>query len=241
MYHKKVYRQVKTQSLIQSLIVAVGFTLFGQVSAQSGDFYDSEDSKEAREKNQAAVKKMLDLPDPKPIEPDPSRFTGKKIEPYVLERAAVFSMRNRAEDPFMLTQDTTVKPQEKKIAPRKPRNRRAALPPTPLAEIVSLIRVTTIMPSEKKFLVGMRSFKESDEFSLKYKGKTMQMKVMEVTARKIIFQDLAKKESATLEMKMLPPGMIAGGDKIQPPGLVSQDSTLPLLLGGGDTTFIPNN
>jgi len=208
---------------------------------QDGGFYDTEETKKAREANDKAVKKMLDLPGPQPFEPTPSRYAGEDPTEYTVARAAVFSMRDRTEDPFMLAQDQNAKPKERKAAPVSRGNRQAALPPTPLAEIVKLIRVTTIMPGEKKFLIGIRPFQEGDEFPLQYQEKTLRVKVVSVSSRKITFRDIEKEEEATLEMEMLPPGMIAGEDKIRPPGMLSEDSDLPLLLGGGDKLPSPNN
>lgn len=168
-----------------------------------------------------------------PVDDTPSRFAGRDLETYTASRAATFSMRNRVTDPFGLNQDPDVKPVVKKATPTSPARRQAALPPTPLSDIVGLIRVTTIIPGEKKFLVGMRSFSESDEFTLIFQGKKMNMKVVEVSARSILFRNLENGETATVQTKMLPPGMIAGGDKLQPPGMVSPLEDIPLELGSG--------
>lgn len=166
-----------------------------------------------------------------PVDDTPSRFAGKDITSYTLARKAVFSMRDREIDPFGLHQDPTVKPPEKKVPNRLPQKRLAALPPTPLEDIVKLIRVTTIMPGEKKFLVGVREFSESDEFPLVFQGKKMRMKVAEVSPERIVFMNLDNGESAALSTGMLPPGMVAGAEAIRPAGLVSPVDQLPLNLG----------
>ena len=225
-----------------AVIVAVCSILWFDALSQGTQTFESQENedKARQEKNEKIVAKMKDLPDPKPIEPEPSRNTGEEMPQYILARAAVFSMRDRDTGPFLLEQDPNAKPVEKRVTKRRV-TRRAALPPTPLAEVVKLIRVTTIMPSEKKFLVGIRSFSESDEFPIEYQGKTIQVKVVSVTARKIVFRDLGKGEEATLETEMLPPGMVAGGDSLKPPGMVSPDLTLPLQLGSGDRLVNPNN
>ena len=171
---------------------------------------------------------------PEPVDDTPSRFAGKDIAPYTASRAAVFSMRNRETDPFGLNQDPNVKPVVRKIANKLPVKRQAALPPTPLSDIVKLIRVTTIMPGEKQFLVGVRSFSESEEFPLIFRGKKMRMKILEVTAQNILFENLDNGEKASLMTEMLPAGMIAGGGKIQPPGLVSPLDNIPLELGSSN-------
>lgn len=170
-------------------------------------------------------------PAPEPVDNKPSRFAGNDISNYTLARAAVFSMSHRETDPFGLNQDPNVKPPERKVSDQTVIKRTTALPPTPLSEIVSLIRVTTIMPGEKKFLVGVRTFSEGEEFSLQFRDKRMRMKVTQVSAKKIIFTNLDNGETATLETGMLPPGMIAGKGTMRPAGMVSPVDDLPLDLG----------
>lgn len=208
--------------------VLVLLSACGGVIAQTADVFEKKPTEQETEENGAAKK---NLPPPEPVDSRPSRFAGSDLEPYVAARAAVFSMRNRPTDPFGLFQDPNVKPVVRQIASDLPSKRQAALPPTPLADIVKLIQVTTIMPGEKKFLVGVRPFEEGDEFALVFQGKTMNMKIIEVTPKRILFRDLGKGEEAALETGMLPPGMLAGGGKaMRPPGMVSPLENVPLQL-----------
>ncbi len=141
-------------------------------------------------------------------------------------------MKTRATDPFGLYQDPEAQRVVKQQAVAdQPSKRQAAIPPTPLSEIIKFIRITTVMPSLKSFLVGTRSFTEGEEFPLVYQGKSMKMKVMTVSSKKILFRNLDNSEEAVLEMDMLPPGMIAGSDKIKPAGMASPADNLPLNLG----------
>ncbi len=209
----------------------LGFLNVGLV-AQSADIFEPGKSAGSAEETSESKEK---LPPPGPVDSQPSRFAGQDIEPYVVARAAVFSMRNRATDPFGMYQDPNMKPVVRKPVSNLPSKLQAALPPTPLIDIVSQIRVTTIMPGEKKFLVGIRSFSEGEEFPLVYEDKTLRMKVLEVTARRIVFRDIAKGENATLETGMLPPGMIAGGIEMRPPGMLETGDNMPLNLDSGRT------
>ena len=59
----------------------------------------------------------------------------------------------------------------------------------------------------------------------------MNMKVVEVSSRSILFQNLDNGDKASLETEMLPPGMMAGGDKMQPPGLISPLDNVALEVG----------
>lgn len=172
------------------------------------------------------------LPEAAPVDTQPSRFAGEDIEAYIRARAAIFSMRNRETDPFGLNQDPNVKPVVNRIIGNRP-SRQPALPPTPLTEIVRQINVTTIIPGENKFLVGVRAFSTNHEFSVRYNGKTLQLKVMEVTAQKITFKNMETGETGVLTTEVLPPGMSAGGKNIRPPGVISNSDNVPLDLGSG--------
>jgi len=171
------------------------------------------------------------------VELKPSRFAGELVEAYTLARAAAFAMAGRTTDPFGLLQDPSVKPPNR--TPEGSIIRRETLPPVPLEEIIKLIRVTTIMPAEKKFLVGTRVFRESDEFPISFQGKRMRMKVVQVSSSKIVFKNLQNGETAILSTGILPPGMVPGNEAIQPAGLVSPAEDLPLDLDSQNPTF-PN-
>ncbi len=233
----KQLKKTGTRPFASIPVVAKGglllFGMCGLLFAQSADIFEPKPP--STEAEQAAGSKK-DLPPPGPVDSQPSRFAGKDIEPYVAARAAVFSMRNRPTDPFGLYQDPNIKPVVKQVAASLPSKRQAALPPTPLADVVKLIRVTTIMPGEKKFLIGPRTFKEGDEFPLVFRGKTMKMKVITVTANRILFRDLGKNEDAALETGILPPGMVPGGTDMTPPGMVSPEENAPLRLESGTSS-----
>ncbi len=218
------------------LVVLAGLLVFmpgGGLVAQSAEGLDKNEVGESAE---ASIKPVKEDKSPaQPVDILPSKFAGKDARAYVKARAAIFSMRNRPTDPFGLFQDPDMKPIVRKPVVSAPNKRLAALPPTPLADIVGRIRVTTIMPGEKKFLVGTRSFSEGDEFALSFQGKTMRMKVLEVTPNRILFRDLDKGEEAALQTGLLPPGMvISSGKDLRPPGMVSPVEELPLTVDAGD-------
>jgi hypothetical protein len=222
-----------------TIVAMIGFGIsisVGVINAQTADVFDV---KKARTTDEFIAGEGKDAPAPVPVDSQPSRFAGQEIEPYVAARAAVFSMRNRAVDPFGLFQDPNAKPTIRRVVTGLPSKRQTALPPTPLSDIIKLIRVTTIMPGERKFLVGVRSFSEGEEFSLIFQEKTIKMKVLEVTARRILFRNLDKGEEASLETEMLPPGMMVGAEGLRPPGMVSPTENMPLNLGSSPND--PNN
>ncbi|MBC7979086.1 MAG: hypothetical protein H7Y36_00815 [Armatimonadetes bacterium] len=220
-----------------ALISGLWILSCGISSSQSADIFEPEN---ASSKHGDEKKQEKDEPEPGPVNSEPSRFAGQDIDPYIAARAAVFSMRDRDTDPFGLSQDPDAKPVVRKLVSNMPGKRQAALPPVPLAEIVKLIHVTTVMPSEKKFLVGTRAFSKSDEFPLIFQGKTLRMKVIEVSSKRIGFRNLDTGETAAIEMGMLPPGMMAGDDQLRPPGMVTPLENMPLTLESGQA-INPNN
>lgn len=232
---KQLQRYIRT--LLSVILTATTFaiTLFllpSGLVAQSADVFKPEEPSNTTE---VASDTSGDSSAPGLVDPEPSRFAGDEIEAYVAARAALLSMRDRAVGPFGLFQDPTIQPIVKQADSELPSRRQAALPAVPLLDIVKLIRVTTVMPREKMFLVGVRKFREGDEFPLEYQNKTLQIRVIDVTANKIRFRDMKTGEDAALETGILPPGMIIGGDReMRPPGMVSPTENTPLRLESGN-------
>lgn len=223
-YTKQVTRDFKRRFISVVPMIAVFAPLVS--TGQSADIFASDPSQKSSDTAEATDAP----PEAEPVDAQPSRFAGEDTEPYIRARAAIFSMRNRTTDPFGLNQDPNVKPVINNNAVIKQR-RQAALPPTPLSDIVKQIRVTTIMPGENKFLVGVRVFAEGDEFPLVYRGKMLQVRITEVSAQQIIFKNIATEEIGRLQADVLPPGMIAGGGNSRPAGMISNDKDTPLDLG----------
>jgi hypothetical protein len=219
-------KQATRESSLAPVIGVIFLSVFIPipVCGQSADVFASD------KKDSESSGEVDDLPEAGPVDSQPSRFAGEETEPYIRARAAIFSMRNRMTDPFALNQDPNVKPVVRNIVNNKPR-RQAALPPTPLSEIVKEIPVTTIMPGEKKFLVGVRTFAEGDEFPLVFRGKTLRVRIEEVSAKQILFKNIANGEIGALQTDVLPPGMVAGGGNSRPSGMISISEDAPLDLG----------
>jgi len=171
-----------------------------------------------------------------PTEIDPlldkaSRFAGNETKLFIKVRSDRFSIKQRAKDPFGLFQDPQAKPAVKRTQSIGSARNSSGLPSIPLAEIVKLIKVTTIMPAEKMFLVGGREFKQSDEFSIVYQGRLKTLKILSVTGNEVVFLDVDGNEKAALKLEVLPPGMSATGDDLRPPGMVDSGEEIPLQLG----------
>jgi|AntRauTorckE6833_2_1112554.scaffolds.fasta_scaffold38610_2 hypothetical protein len=171
-----------------------------------------------------------EVPKPGVLLDTASRFAGTHRDLFVDVRLDQFSMKNRPTDPFGLIQD----PAKKALAEKKRTNgsprRNSALPSTPLADIIRLIKVTTIMPTERKFFVGGRQFKESDEVTIQFQGQLRTLKVISVSASEVVFQDVDTNEKAALEIQVLPAGMSAPGEDLRPPGMISPGDEIPLQL-----------
>lgn len=169
-----------------------------------------------------------------PVSATPSRFVGtSEMEPYLESLSSVFLIRGRARDPFGQAQDPDAKPVVKaSVAPSV--HRAAPILATPFSDIVRLLVVTTIMPGEKRFLVGTRSIKQGDQLPLTLRGKQIRVQVTEVTSRQIGFRNLDTGEVASRKLDMLPVGMIAGHQGITAPGMILDRPNAPIELDSGN-------
>ena len=166
----------------------------------------------------------------------PSRQVGAtELEPYVASISSTLLMRGRATDPFGQLQDPDAKPIIK--APVAGAVKRAApIQATPFADIVGMIVVTTIMPGEKRFLIGTRSVKQGDQLPLSFRGRPIRVQVTEVTSRQIGFRNLDSGETAARKLDLLPAGMTPGNNAITAPGMVPDRPDAPIELEVANTT-----
>ena len=163
----------------------------------------------------------------------PSRYIAEEnVASYVTALAAKFSMRGRATDPFGQLQD----PEAKRIIKTpvtKTSHRAAPVQATPFAEIVRIIKVTTIMPKEQRFLIGTRVIQQGDHIPLNYHGKSLRVEVAAVTSHQIEFRNLDNNETATLKLDLLPAGMTPGTRLFTAPGMVPDRPDSPIDLDAG--------
>jgi hypothetical protein len=160
----------------------------------------------------------------------PSRYISEEnLDAYLAFLTTTFSMSKRATDPFGLVQDPNAKPIIKTSVTKQSR-RVAPIKATPFAEIIKLIKVTTIMPKDKCFLIGTRSIKQGDRIPLAFRSKNINVEVTLVTSRQIVFLNLENNETAALELNMLPVGMTPGTRGITTPGMAPDRPNAPLEL-----------
>jgi hypothetical protein len=180
---------------------------------------------------EAAAQPAAAEPSTRELAATPSRnVTPEQLKLYVESMSAVFSMRHRATDPFGLLQDPDAKPivKPKLAATRKYEPVKA----TPFADIVKLIKVTTIMPGERSFLIGNRRISQGDRLPLTFRGKNIMIEVAAVDSDRIKFRNLGDDETAEVALRMLPSGMSPGADGIAAPGMMPEDSNAPINLDG---------
>ncbi|MEO7099677.1 MAG: hypothetical protein ABI162_09975 [Luteolibacter sp.] len=164
----------------------------------------------------------------------PSRFVGPaELDAYVNSLASSLSMRSRATDPFGQTQDPNVK-QAPKNPVAKSSQRAPQLQATPFADIVRLLVVNTILPGQKRFLVGTRSFAQGEQIPLTYRGRQIKVQVVEVTSEHILFRNVETGETTALKMALLPPGVTHGIHGSTPPGMVADRPNAPIELEPSD-------
>lgn len=162
----------------------------------------------------------------------PSRLVApQEIATYVGSISSTFSMRGRETDPFGQLQDPDAKPIIKPTLARP--SRPVQMQATPFADIVRMIVISTIMPGEKRFLVGTRSVAQGDTLPLNFRGKLIRVQITGVTSREIGFRNLESGETAVRKLDMLPAGMSQGSSGISAPGMVRDHPDAPINLDSG--------
>ena len=224
-----------TDSICRCLLVA-GLALTSFVSGQSASNFDPKilppviTAPASIEKSAKAT-----AVEAGPVSTSPSRYVGPaEMEAYINSMSSVFMSRERVRDPFGQNQDPEAKPVIKASAVATQR-RVAPVQITPFIDIVRLITITTIMPGEKRFLVGTRSIRQGDQIPLNFNSKQIRVQVMEVTSRQIMFRNLDTGELAPRKLDLLPPGMTPGSQGIVAPGMIPDRPDAPLELGSMDT------
>lgn len=172
----------------------------------------------------------------------PSRYiTPEDLQTYLQTVSLTFTIKKRATDPFGQQQNPDAKPIIKSTTPT---TRKTTLPSqiTPFADIVRRINVTTVMPKDRRFLVGDRSFKQGDRFPMKFRsGRDINVEITSVNSREISFRNLDNGESASLKLTLMPPGMTSGNGQITAPGMVRDNANSPLDIDPVSTPNPGNN
>lgn len=157
------------------------------------------------------------------------------LAPYIDAASSTFSIRRRARDPFGHSQDPDAKPVAQ-TSTAKTARRAAPILATPFSEIVQLITITTIMPGEKRFLIGTRSISQGDQIAITFRGRHIPVEITEVTARQIGFRNRETAETAMRRLDLLPPGMTPGNQEITNPAIQPYLPNAPINLEAGDPT-----
>ena len=173
--------------------------------------------------------------DSAPLKTLPSRqVRAEELTPYIEYFSSLFLMRERAADPFGQLQDPDAKPVIKAPVPGAVK-RSAPIQATPFADIVRMIVVTTIMPREKRFLIGTRSVKQGDQLPLTFRGKPIRVQITEVSSRQIGFRNLESGETAFRKLDLLPAGMTPGNHRVTAPGMTPDRLDTPIELEAAST------
>jgi hypothetical protein len=222
-------------SLLQSAVracvskVTLAMVLGSSAFAQSAASFEA---KPQPAKTPQATEQTAAVPAPTDaaVNSTPSRYVGETdLDAYVASLTATFAMRGRATDPFGQIQDPDARPIVKVSATKKP-GRVTTVQAVPLSDIIQRIKVTTIAAGEKRFLVGMRSFRLGDRLALVFRGKTIDLEITSVQSHQIDFRNVATGETASLKMTLMPVGMVPGKKNIMVPGMVPDRPDAPLQL-----------
>jgi hypothetical protein len=163
----------------------------------------------------------------------PSRFVGEAdFAAHIQFLSSQLSMKNRQTDPFGQLQDPNAKPVIKpKVGDHT--KRIAQVQATPFPDIISQIRVNTIMPREKKFLIGTKAYTQGGTLSIIHRGKTILVQILAVNARQIDLKHSETGETASLRIEALPVGMTPGTEGIRAPGMAPDVQDAPINLDVG--------
>ncbi len=165
------------------------------------------------------------------ISPQPSRYAGQDTTPYTSAISSLFSIAKRVTDPFCQPQDPNAKPIIRPNNKTITRRTTTAEPAKQLSNIVGQIPITTIMPREKRFLVGSRSISEGESLTLNHQNKLIHTKVAEVSSGRIVFINTETGEQAVRTLSLLPAGMTPGQSQITPAGMLRNQLNAPLEIG----------
>lgn len=194
--------------------------------AQSAANFKKQPTKAA--KSEAATPEQ----DSKPVKIMPSCYvTEKELPSHVLALSETLTIRKRATDPFGQYQDPNARPVIKPTMAKV--KRPTSVQATPFSDIVRLIKVTTIMPAEKRFLVGTRTISQGDCIPLSFRGKTIKVEVATVTSTSIEYRNIENGEQASVPLNLLPVGMTPGNNDITAPGMVPDRPDAPIDLDAG--------
>jgi len=173
----------------------------------------------------------------------PSRYIGPEdLQTYLQTVSLSFTIKNRTTDPFGQQQNPDAKPVIKPTIAKTTRKTTLPSQITPFADIVRRINVTTVMPKDRRFLVGDRSFKQGDRFPMKFRsGRDINVEITSVNSREISFRNLDNGESASLKLTLMPPGMTSGNGQITAPGMVRDNANSPLDIDPVSTPNPGNN
>jgi hypothetical protein len=228
-------------SLIRSvaLIAASGLIFCATATAQSATSFNTKVLTPKAKTTKKEKSATAATPEAGPVSTTPSRFVAEADRAaYVESLAAIFSMKGRATDPFGQLQDPDAKPIVKPSATKKS-TRVAQVQATPFSEIIRLIQVTTIMPGEKRFLVGNRSIKQGEHIAFKFRGRNINVEIASVNSRQIEFRNLDTGETNSIKLNLLPVGMTPGNGNIVAPGMMPNIPNAPIDLDTGTPTEEP--
>ena len=158
-----------------------------------------------------------------------SRFTLPEDRPgFISKKLSVLSIASREIDPFGQVQDPNSKPAI--IKPTITNRRPTTLKRTSFTDIVDRIKINTIMPSEKRFLIDTRSFKIGDQIPVMYRGRKTMVEVVGVTSSRVDFKNTESGEVASVKLSLIPAGMKTGSGAFSAPGMVTDKADAPLQL-----------
>jgi len=156
-------------------------------------------------------------------------ISQSEVDEYIESLAARLLINSQDVDPFGSLQDLDAVPKIDPIA--MPEMPEMPAMTTPFEEVIRRINISTVMPAERRFLIGTRSFGLNDVITLNFQGQPIRARVVEVSSRQIRFRNVETNDEASRSLDLLPAGMSAGGGSGSAiPGLIPSGPNAPIDL-----------
>jgi|GEM_PF-668210 len=163
----------------------------------------------------------------------PTRLIAGDVEAHLVGLRSRLAINGKERGPFGLFQEPGKEPKQPILTPSKRPEKQAEIP---FAAVINALRISTVIPDEKKFMVGARLLRVGQSLPLKVGGKTIRVEVVSVRIDEIVFRNLATNEEAVKRLDLLPEGVGRGSGSIVVPGMTpiggrGEEAPLEMDLG----------
>lgn len=137
------------------------------------------------------------------FKPSDAKFLNEtERQEWLAEMRASLPIAHRAHGPFGMRQNPSAPIMKKKQAPVRS---------DAFLNAIGAIKVTAVLPSDDKFVIGSREFREGEVLPVIRGKRQFNVKIVSVTLDNILFQNVDTGEFVKRNMNTLPKGMSPNG------------------------------